>query len=287
MSEKEKPWPAPAKLNLFLRILGRRRDGMHRIQTVFQFLDLHDDLHFRPRRDNKIIRHPGDCGDDSIAPDDDLAVRAAILLQRVTAHPGGVDIRIAKRIPVASGLGGGSSCAATTLLALNAMWRLGLGTERLATIGLGLGADVPVFVRGHAAFAGGIGEVLQPLAPAEAHYAVLVPPCRVPTAQVYTAAKLTEARRPITIRDFQNGGDALGNDLEPVTCRLFPQVAAALAYLAQWGRARQSGSGGAVFVAARSASAARRIVQAAPAGFRAFAARGVNIHPLAACATGV
>jgi len=287
VSQTDKPWPAPAKLNLFLRILGRRDDGMHRIQTVFQFLDLHDDLHFRPRGDGKIIRHPGDGGDDSIAPDEDLAVRAAILLQRTTAHPGGVDIRITKRIPVASGLGGGSSCAATTLMALNTMWRLGLGIGQLATIGLGLGADVPVFVHGHAAFAEGVGEVLHPLAPAEAHYAVLAPPCRVPTAKVYAAARLTTTRRPITIRDFQNGGDALGNDLQPVTCRLFPEVAAALAHLAKWGRARQSGSGGAVFVAARDAASARCIAQAAPAGFRGFAARGVNIHPLAARATGV
>jgi len=287
VSEQEQPWPAPAKLNLFLRILGRRGDGMHRIQTVFQFLDLQDDLHFGPRGDGKIIRHPGGGSGDSIAPNDDLAVRAAILLQRLSAHPGGVDIRITKRIPVASGLGGGSSCAATTLLALNAIWRLGLSIERLATIGLGLGADVPVFVRGHAAFAEGVGEVLHPLAPAEAHYAVLAPPCRVPTAQVYAAAKLTAARRPITIRDFQNGGGALGNDLEPVTCRLFPEVAAALAHLSKWGPARQSGSGGAVFVAARDAASARCIAQAAPAGFRGFAARGVNIHPLAARATGV
>lgn len=271
-------WPAPAKINLFLHVLGRRADGYHRLQTLFQFLDYGDALSFCLREDGQIRRSAGPA---EIPEDSDLAIRAARALRAACAGRQGVDIAVDKRTPTGAGLGGGSSDAATVLVALNRLWDCGLATDRLAAIGLTLGADVPVFVRGLAAWAEGVGELLTPVQLPEPWYVVLVPPVQVATAAVFGAPELKRDSAPITLADYLAG--AGHNDCTPVTCERYPLVAEALRWLeAQGYQARMSGTGGAVFAACRDESAARATVARAPAEWRGFAARGLNVSPLAA-----
>ncbi len=269
-------WPAPAKLNLFLRITGQRADGYHTLQTVFQFLDYSDELAFSVTRDGRIARAtplPG------VAEDKDLSVRAAKLLQARAAVSHGVQIHLAKRIPAGGGLGGGSSDAATTLLALNEIWDTRLSIAELATLGLGLGADVPVFIHGHAAWAEGIGEILTPIEPEEAWYLVVVPPVHVSTAQVFANPELTRYSPPLTIRDFHEGR-GLRNDLEPLVRSRYPEVDRAMRLLSGFGEPRMSGSGGCVFLPVAGADRGRQILERIPKPFTGFVARGMNRHPL-------
>jgi 4-diphosphocytidyl-2-C-methyl-D-erythritol kinase len=269
-------WPAPAKLNLFLRITGRRADGYHSLQTVFQFLDYGDELEFTITDDGRVTRITPFPGVDE---DKDLAVRAARLLQATTGTHRGVRIRLTKRIPAGGGFGGGSSDAATTLLALNEMWGTKLSRLELATLGLGLGTDVPVFVGGQAAWAEGIGEILTPVEPDEAWYLVVVPPVHVSTAQVFADPELTRYSLPLTIRDFQ-AGRGLQNDLETLVRSRYPEVDQAMQLLAEYGVARMSGSGGCAFLKVTGKDHGRKILERIPKPFTGFVARGMNRHPL-------
>ncbi len=270
-------WPAPAKLNLMLRVLGRRPDGYHQLQTVFQFLEFGDELFFAPRRDGRIRRRHALPG---VGHQDDLTVRAARCLQRATGTDRGVEVRLVKRVPMGGGLGGGSSDAATTLVALNALWGLGLEVGELARLGRALGADVPVFVHGHAAWAEGIGEQLTPLELAEPWYVVVVPSCSVSTAEIFSDPRLTRDSQSITIPDFLAG--AADNDCTAAVCRRHPEVARALGWLAGFAQARLTGTGGCVFAAFGEVGRAREVAARAPAPWRAFVARGVNRSPLQA-----
>ena len=274
-------WPAPAKLNLFLHITGRRADGYHELQTLFQFLDYGDSLRFTPRADGRILRIGDVAG---VAAQDDLTVRAAQLLQRHTGVQQGADIRIDKVLPLGGGLGGGSSDAATTLVALNRLWRTGLSRSALAQLGLQLGADVPVFVHGHAAWAEGVGEVLSDVEITEPWYVVIHPGVHVATAALFAAPELTRDVRPITIRDYLAG--AAGNVFElPVKTR-YPVVAQALEWLSrQSGRqAAMTGSGSCIFVALDSEEQAGQLAQKVPPPWQSFFARGLNRSPLLAAA---
>lgn len=266
-------WPAPAKLNLFLHVTGRRDDGYHTLQTLFQFLDFADRLSFRIRDDGVIRRTT-----NPELPAEDLSVRAARALAAHCGIPYGVDIAIDKRIPAGAGLGGGSSDAATTLLALNALWRTALPRAVLLEIAAALGADVPVFVGGHAAWAEGVGERLTPADPPEVWYCVIHPSVHVDTRTVFEDPQLTRQTPMITIRDFLAG--RAGNDLERVTRRLFPAVGEALDWLSAHAPARMTGSGAAVFAPVANRSRAEAILARRPAGMLGFVARGVNRHPL-------
>jgi len=269
-------WPAPAKLNLFLQITGRRPDGYHTLQTVFQFLDYGDDLEFSVTNNGRIALLTPLSG---VPENNNLAIRAAELLKKATGVRQGAEIQIRKRLPLGGGLGGGSSDAATTLLALNVLWGANLSVTELAALGLQLGADVPVFVHGHAAWAEGIGEILTPLEPEEAWYLVVVPPVHVSTAKVFSNAELTPYSRAITIRDFQEGRGRR-NDLEPIVRRSYPEVNRAMSLLEEFGEPRLSGSGGCVFLKLDEAGQGRRILKNIPRPFTGFVARGMNRHPL-------
>ncbi len=266
-------WTAPAKLNLFLHVVGRRADGYHLLQTVFQFLDYADELEFRVTGDGRVTRATDLPG---VPVEHDLTLRAARLLQETSGTSRGTEIRLRKRIPPGGGLGGGSSDAATTLLALNELWETGLSRAELAALGLKLGADVPVFLGGLSAWAEGVGEQLTPIELARPWYVVLSPPVRVSTAAVFQGLELTHYSPAITIRDFRAGRTR--NDLEPAVRRQYPEVDQALTWLSRFGEARMSGSGGCVFVALEDESEARAILGKAP--FDGFVARGVNRHPL-------
>lgn len=272
-------WPAPAKLNLFLHIVGRRADGYHLLQTAFQFLDYQDQLSFDVTDDGRIARASGPA---ALAPETDLTLRAAHLLKETTGCARGVRITLSKRIPMGSGLGGGSSDAATTLLVLNRLWDTCLSLDQLAHIGLQLGADIPVFVRGHAAIAEGVGEILTSVKFTEPWYVVITPPVHVPTAAVFAdyarERQLTPYTPPRTIRDLREGHDQ--NDLEPVVRKHYPQVERAFEYLGAYGRPRMSGSGGSVFLNIEDAAQGERILAAKPSDFEGFVARGTNRHPL-------
>lgn len=277
MSEWSCGWPAPAKINLFLHITGRREDGMHELQTLFQFLEFGDALAFRLRDDGRIERPIGPA---SISPGDDLAVRAATLLQEAVGGRQGVDIALTKHIPVCGGLGGGSSDAATTLVALNHLWQAGLKQAELAALALQLGADVPVFIGGHAAWAEGVGEILTPAEPREPWYLVVMPPVEIVTGEVFSDPELTRNRAPITIRDFLSHGG--GNDCEPVVRRRFPEVGEALDWLAANGTTpRLSGTGACVFGAFADEERTRAAYANLPAGWRGIVARGMNRSSLA------
>lgn len=269
-------WPAPAKLNLFLHIVGRRSDGYHLLQTVFQFLDYGDSLTFEslPRAEVHRIGGPA-----QVSEEDDLCVRAARRLQLFTGIREGVRIGLHKRLPMGGGLGGGSSDAATTLVALNRLWRLGLSEDELAAIGLELGADVPVFVRGRAAWAEGVGEQLRPLeALPEPWFAVLCPPVHVATAALFADPKLTRDCAPLTIRDFLSGEGE--NAFEPVVRSRYPQIGEALDFLGSFAPARLTGTGACVFAAFQDAEAARQSLAQAPASWHGFAAQACNFSPL-------
>lgn len=269
--------PAPAKLNLFLHVVGRRTDGYHLLQTLFRFIDLHDTLHFTLRDDGQIRRVNTIAGVDA---EQDLCVRAARLLQRETGCKLGVDIEVEKRIPMGGGLGGGSSDAATTLLALNRMWSLGLSRQRLMDLGLQLGADVPVFVFGQAAFAEGVGEALQayPLPPA--WYVVLFPPVQVPTAKIFTHPELTRDTVSITMRALCDPRAALRNDLQLVACSLYPEVARYIDSLQKFGAAMMTGSGACVFAPFTSQAEAESVLRKLPPDMSGIVAQGLDSHPL-------
>lgn len=275
VSDMASGWPAPAKINRFLHIVGRREDGYHLLQTVFQFLDHGDTLHFSPRNDGAVALAPYGA---QHRPEDDLIVRAARLLQSQTGCGTGVDVRVEKRIPAGGGLGGGSSDAATTLHALNVIWRLGLSVDDLAELGLALGADVPVFVRGRAAWAEGVGEALTPVTLDEPWYVVIDPQCPVSTAEVFTHPKLTRHSARITITGFQRG--AVRNDCEPVVRALKPPVARALDWLGGHAPARISGTGGCLFAAFGDEASARAVLARVPRPWTGFVARGLNASPL-------
>jgi 4-diphosphocytidyl-2-C-methyl-D-erythritol kinase len=268
-------YPAPAKLNLFLHVVGRRPDGYHLLQTVFRFVDFGDSLGFTLRDDGQVRRVNPIAG---LEPEQDLTVRAARLLQQETGCRRGVDITLDKRLPMGGGLGGGSSDAATVLLALNRLWELNLGRTRLQELGLRLGADVPVFVFGESAFAEGVGEQLQPVALPPAWYVVLVPPVSVATAEIFASRDLTRDTKPIKMSDFSTGCGH--NDLEPVVCEKYPQVAESLAWLRAFGDARMTGSGACVFAEFRDEIEARRVFSQKPEQWAGFVAKGLDRHPL-------
>ena len=268
-------WPAPAKLNLTLRILGRRADGYHLLQTLFQFLDRGDELHPTIREDGQVhllTPVPG------VPEEANLVVRAARRLQAATGCRLGVDLRLDKRLPQGGGLGGGSSDAATTLVALNRLWGTGLGEDELAALGLALGADVPVFVRGRAAWGEGVGERLTPVTVPETWFLVLTPPCVVTTADVFRHPKLTRNSPSITIADFFSGDDR--NDCLEVVREVHPPVARALAWLDGFAKARLTGTGACVFARFSSQAEAEAVLLQAPPDLAGFVARGLNRSPL-------
>ena len=272
-------YPAPAKLNLFLHVVGRRNDGYHLLQSVFTLVDLSDRLHFRIS-DEGGVRRVNDI--PGIAPENDLVVRAALLLKEASGTARGADIEIEKQIPVGGGLGGGSSDAATTLLALNHLWKTGFDREALAEIGAGLGADVPFFIFGRSAWAEGIGDRLRAVEIPPRWYAILVPPVQVPTAVAYAAPELTRNTEPLKIEDFsaQSPGVEFHNDLEPVVAARFPEVREHLAWLRKHGDARMTGSGSCVFAAFDDRESAKRVIDALPGSMRGFVAQGLRHHPL-------
>jgi len=278
MADGWSQWPAPAKLNLFLHVVGRRADGYHLLQTVFQLLDWGDTVLLRVRPDGGIAR----VGDVAGVPaDTDIAVRAATALREYTGCRLGADIRIEKHIPVGGGLGGGSSDAATTLVALNALWQTGLGVDELAQIGIGLGADIPVFVRGTSAWAEGVGERLTRLDLPQQYFVIVDPRVSVATGLLFQDAELTRNSAPTTINDFL-AGTKTSNAFAPLVRARYPQIGAALDWLGQFGDARMTGTGGCVFVAVDSAVRAQKIAGGCPAGFVAYRAAGVNESPLTA-----
>ena len=273
--------PAPAKLNLFLHVVGRRADGYHLLQTLFRFIDLNDTLRFTLREDGDVRRiNPL----DGVPPEQDLCVRAARLLQQASGCKQGVDIELDKRIPMGGGLGGGSSDAATTLLALNRLWELNFSRERLMQLGLTLGADVPVFVFGENAFAEGVGEQLQAYDLPEAWYVVLSPPVHVPTSQIFTHPELTRNTISITIRALPTGCSfktgLFGNDLQPVACGLYPEIGRHLAWLARFAPALMTGSGACVFAEFATEEEAKAVLRQLPENMRGFVARGLQHHQL-------
>jgi 4-diphosphocytidyl-2-C-methyl-D-erythritol kinase len=269
-------WPAPAKLNLFLRIVGRLDNGYHELQTVFRLLDWGDEVRLRVRADGLVTRPLGIPG---VPEDSDLTVRAARLLAAETGTRLGAEIEVAKRIPMGGGLGGGSSDAASVLVGLNSLWGTGLDEDALAALGLRLGADVPVFVRGRAAWAEGVGERLTPMRLPRRWYVVVDPHEHVPTAALFAAAVLTRHAPRATISAFVSG-DSSENAFEPVVRARHPRVAAALDWLGGFGRSRLSGSGGCVFLETRTHEAALSIASRCPAGFTAHVAAGIDPSPL-------
>jgi len=273
-----RPWPAPAKLNLFLHILRRRPDGYHDLQTCFQFVDLCDEITIEVRADGAISRSLGAPG---VAAEEDLCVRAARALKGAFGVALGADIRVVKRIPMGAGLGGGSSDAATCLVALNRLWNLNRPTAELASLGLSLGADVPVFVYGRVAWAEGVGERLTPLypplAPAEPNYLIIKPNVFVSTRDIFQDPELTRNSPPITIHDFLASGGR--NDCLDVVRRRYPEVARAIDWLSPYGAARLTGTGACVFLACES-ERSRKILSGLPPGFEGFSARGLNDSPL-------
>ena len=275
VSSGETRWPAPAKLNLLLHVTGRRADGYHELQTLFQLIDLCDTIAISVREDGRIERT---AGPSQVEPDADLAVRAARSLQAATGIRLGASLRVVKRIPLGGGLGGGSSDAATALLALNELWSCGLSVEELAGLGLALGADVPVFVRGSTAWAEGVGERLTSVELPERWYAVIHPGVAVSTRDVLQSPELTRNSPLITIRAFFESGGR--NDCEPVVRARYREVADALDWLARWAPARLTGTGSCVFAACASAIDAERIAARVPDRWVSFVARGLNASPM-------
>ncbi len=268
-------WPAPAKLNLFLHVTGRRPDGYHELQTLFQLVDLCDTITISLRDDGAIERPAGAAG---VEPEADLTLRAARALRQLTGTRWGADLRVHKRIPQGAGLGGGSSDAATALLALNELWGCGLSLEDLADLALPLGADVPVFVGGSSAWAEGVGERLTPVSLPEAWYVIIYPGTGMATREVFQAPELTRNSPLITIRAFfQSGGR---NDCEPVVRARSPEVAAALDWLGREGTARLTGTGSCVFLPCSNAADAKRLAARVPERWLSFVARGLNRSPV-------
>lgn len=293
MSERVLRGLAPAKINLFLHITGRRDDGYHTLQTAFRMLDHGDMLSFSLRDDGEVRRVSQLVG---VEPEQDLVVRAARLLQARTGCRLGVDIEVEKRLPMGGGLGGGSSDAATTLLALNRLWQLGVPRQSLQEWALVLGADVPFFIFGQSAFAEGVGEALRPLRIPPAWYVVVEPPVSVPTVEIFAAKDLTRDTKPLIIAGslaegspglFDSGlWNATRNDMEAVASRRYPQVAAALEALKPFGTPRMSGSGACVFLPCPDEATARQVVAALDQDWRVWAAAGLDEHPLRVWADG-
>ncbi len=271
-------YPAPAKLNLFLHVVGRRADGYHLLQSVFALIDCADRLRFAVRGDGRIARVNDVAG---VASEEDLAVRAARMLREASGTTLGADIEVEKRIPVGGGLGGGSSDAATALVVLNRLWKTGLDEGALAKLGLVLGADVPFFIFGRNAWAEGVGEELHELEIPRRWYVVLTPPVQVSTAAVFAAVELTRNTEPLKMEDFSARPESdFGNDLEGVVCARYPQVREHLEWLRGRGTARMTGSGGCVFAPYESMDAARRVLDELPAAMSGFVAQGLRHHPL-------
>ncbi|HJV87971.1 MAG TPA: 4-(cytidine 5'-diphospho)-2-C-methyl-D-erythritol kinase [Noviherbaspirillum sp.] len=278
--------PAPAKLNLFLHVTGRRPDGYHLLQTVFQLLDHGDVLHFEAR-DDGVIRRVTDIA--GVPEESDLVVRAAKLLKAASknsqAEQFGASIRIDKRLPMGGGLGGGSSDAATTLIALNHLWQTGLTRSELMKLGLQLGADVPFFIFGRNAFAEGIGEALVPVTTPDCWFVVIEPGVSVPTAAIFSDPDLTRNTKPVRILDFSGAPNCFGkNDLQIVATKLFPPVAEAIKWLGQYGDARMTGSGACVFCAFQHEQQANEVLQelrgAGSPHWEAWKAKAIERHPL-------
>ena len=268
-------WPAPAKLNLFLHVTGRRADGYHELQTAFQLIDLCDRIDLRPRDDGTLRRV---AGPEDVDPESDLAMRAARLLRDRTGTRSGADLWVHKAIPAGGGLGGGSSDAGTVLVALNELWGTGLSVDALARLGLELGADVPVFVRGRSAWAEGIGEALQPLDLPPRWFAVIRPGVAISTAEVFQAPELTRNSPKITIRGFLQAGGR--NDCEPVVAARRPEVRDALEWLGRLGEARMTGTGSCVFAAFTTQQEAIGALEGLPGRWQGFVARGLDRSPL-------
>ena len=266
---------SPAKLNLMLHIIGRRDDGHHLLQTVFQFIDLNDQIEFDLTPDGSIQRYDSNT---PVSEAEDIVIQAAELLQERFRVDRGVRISIDKRIPIGGGLGGGSSNAATTLRALNQMWSLNLGLSELAEIGLDLGADVPVFVMGRAAWASGIGEQLSPIELSEPWYLVIHPGVQVSTAKIFAAEELTRDCDAITIRAFLSGSGI--NVCEKIACNLYPEIQLAIDWLNQYGNARMTGTGACVFAAFDSLDQAEGVVSRAPSKWDSFVVKAMNKNPV-------
>jgi len=279
-------WPAPGKLNLFLQITGRRDDGYHNLQTVFQFIDKGDRLRFAVRDDGRLVRKTDHEG---VKPEDDLVIKAATALQKASGSDRGADIYLQKILPMGGGLGGGSSDAATTLVVLNHLWQCGLSEDQLAEIGLGLGADVPVFVRGYAAFAEGVGEQLQPVEPQQPWYLIVKPEVHISTAEIFANSQLTRDSSTIKICDLQIGTaeeadvmEKLGNVFQPLVAQQHPEIASVIATLSKYAKARLTGTGACVFAAFATQDEALQVMQQLPDDWSAFVAKGLNRSPLQA-----
>jgi 4-diphosphocytidyl-2-C-methyl-D-erythritol kinase len=268
-------WSAPAKLNLMLRIVGRRPDGYHLLQTVFQFIDLCDWLSFYPGDDGRVTLQKTLAG---VAEADDLTVRAANLLKVETGCNLGVCIAVEKNLPMGGGLGGGSSDAATTLVVLNKLWKLNLSTEKLMALGLSLGADVPIFVYGHAAWAEGVGEKISRITPSEQWIVVIKPDCHVNTGEIFSARELTRDSKSITIADFTAGQHQ--NDCVEVVCQRYPFVHKALVDLSEFSEARLTGTGACVFAQFDSKESAVRAYQSLKDKWQVYLTKGINESPL-------
>jgi len=280
-------WPAPAKLNLMLHITGRREDGYHELQTVFQFIDFVDTLEFRLRDDERIVRH---CENFAVPENEDIIIRAANLLREkhvqknsADSKTAGVDITLSKQIPMGAGLGGGSSDAATTLIALNELWVTRFSIDELAEIGLTLGADVPVFVRGFAAFGEGVGEKLSPFSPPEKWYLLLIPPVHVSTKQVFENSDLTRDCSTIKLCDLSRR--EWRNVCTPVVSKKYPLVSQAFDIIGKYSKARMSGTGASVFAGFDTKAQAEEVLQeigenAGIEGWISFVAKGLNLSPL-------
>ena len=265
---------APAKLNLFLHITGQRPDGYHELQTLFQLLNYGDELHFSAREDSQINLCAAIVGVDY---DDNLIVKAAKLLQSYSGCTLGADIKLDKRLPLGGGLGGGSSNAATTLVALSRLWHLNMPLKKLAELGLQLGADVPVFVEGRSAWAEGVGEHLKPIAISACWYLVLKPDCEVSTAEIFSNKQLTRNASPITMAAVFEEGHR--NDCEPVARALYPAVDFALTWLGQYAEPRLTGTGACVFARFADENSAKKVLNKLPAELKGFVAKGINHSP--------
>ena len=267
-----KKWFAPAKLNLFLHVLGRREDGYHNLQTLYQLLDFGDSVEINVRNDNLIFRI-----DNSDLPDNDLSVRAARLLQNITHTSYGAEITLKKKIPIGAGLGGGSSNAATTLLALNNLWNTGLSLNQLSDIGRELGADIPFFIGGHSAWGEGIGDILTPVILPKRYYCLIWPKISVSTQRIFSEPELTRNTPPIRIpSSFE---EIWGNDLESVVRKKVPEVDKCLDWLGQFGRSQMTGSGSAVFVVVPDVASGQSILERLPASYQGLLAQGINKNP--------
>jgi 4-diphosphocytidyl-2-C-methyl-D-erythritol kinase len=277
-------FPAPAKLNLFLHVIGRRPDGYHMLQSVFTLIDRCDEVRLRVREDGQVRRTaelPG------VPESEDLAVRAALLLKEASGSPKGVDIEIEKRIPLGAGLGGGSSDAATVLLALDRLWETGFGADALAELGAALGADVPFFIHGSSAWVEGVGERITPIELPCLWYLVLTPPVAVPTGVVFAAPELTRNTEPLKMEDFsaqplESVGPRFRNDLEPVVTARYPIVREHLEWLRRHADARMTGSGSCVFASFATREEAQSVLDRLPAPMQGFVAQGIGHHPLRA-----